>query len=139
MKEKFLLLIGVVLFTAFSYAQEQPNSKLCDVYTTQHLANLKNNNPDAITYFNFYVNNSFEIVEAPDKPINKVELKRIDFNTKAILSDEIIENDLMDFNPLLYNCVTSDSRTYYSIGNTGKLLVMYSTEEIQVKFKQLKK
>jgi|GEM_PF-1286475 hypothetical protein len=137
---KILLLTIAIFFASFSKAQ-MPDSKLSAVYTPEHLNNLKHNNPDAIEYFNFYVNNSFKITDLPQgKDLEKEELHKINPITKEITNEQIQMVDLVDFNPYLFSCKTDqNNRKYYSIGNTGKLLIMFSNKEIQEKFRNSKK
>jgi hypothetical protein len=129
------MLIG---FTSFA---QQADSKLYDVYTIDQINNFRQNNPKSIDYFNFYVNNVALIVDFPEgKPIEVQQLFKIDPKTGTVLSDEITQADLMDFNPYLYNCKPANEKdTYYVIGSTGKLLIMHSTQEIARKYKQYQK
>ena len=139
MKRLFLVSFVFVLgFTAFS---QQADSKLYDVYTINQIDNFRQNNPESIDYMNFYVNNVALIVDFPEgKQIETQQLFRIDPKTGTILSDEITEADLTDFNPYLYNCKpANDKNTYYTIGSTGKLLIMRSTQEMAKRYKQYQK
>jgi len=134
---KRLLLFGVLLFTLNSFAQIADN-KLSVLYSPEQLSNLKNTMPGSIEYLNYYVNNSYRITDFPtEKPIEHQMLKKVDPVTGEILSGEITINDIRDFNPYLFNCKPQmNKRTYYKIGNTGKMLIMYSHKEIQSGFKQ---
>jgi len=134
---KRLLLFGVLLFTLNSFAQIS-DPKLSAVYSPEQLNNLKNTMPGSIDYLNYYVNNSYRIVDFPtEKAIEHRMLKKIDPLTGQTINQEITINDIRDFNPYLFNCKPQmTSRTYYKIGNTGKMLIMYSHKEIQAGFKQ---
>lgn len=135
-----LLLSVFVLLMGFSAYSQQADSKLYDVYTMEQIDNFRAKNPKAIDNMNFYVNNVYYIIDAPSKSIESQELKRVDFKTGAILSDEITAFDLEDFNPYLYNCKpANDKKTYYTVGNTGKLVVMRSTQEMAAKYQQYQK
>lgn len=133
-----VVLVFILGFTAYS---QQADSKLCDVYTVDQINNFRQNNPSSIDYMNFYVNNVAIITDFPEgKQIETQQLFRVDFKTGTVLSDEITEADLMDFNPYLYNCKPANSKnTYYIIGSTGKLLIMRSTQEMAKKYKQHQK
>jgi hypothetical protein len=134
---KILLLTIAIFFASFSKAQ-MPDSKLSAVYTPEEINHFKQAMPDVIKFNNFYVNNAAYITEAPKgKAIKTIELHKINPKTGEILSDAIQMIDLIDFNPYLFNCKSQfDKNTYYSIGNTGKILVMRSTKEIQRRFSQ---
>ncbi len=136
---KRLLLFGVLLFTLNSFAQIADN-KLSVMYSPEQLTSLKNTMPGSIEYMNYYVNHSYRIVDYPTgKPVETIELKKIDPISKEVLNDEITLNDIRDFNPYKFNCKPQmNKQSYYKIGNTGKMLIMLSHKEIQRGFKQWK-
>jgi hypothetical protein len=73
---KRLLLFGVLLFTLNSFAQIS-DPKLSAVYSPEQLNNLKNTMPGSIDYLNYYVNNSYRIVDFPtEKAIEHQMLKK---------------------------------------------------------------
>ena len=131
-----LLLISAVLLTMYSYSQ-QADLRLSAVYSAEEISKLKQSAPDAINYFNFYVSNSYIITDfVADKPMDYKELHKIDPRTKEVLSDDIRTSDVIDFNPYLFDCTPDmDKRTYYKMGDTGKLLIMLSRKEINKKFR----
>ena len=133
---KVLILIGIVLLSMYSFGQ-QTDSKLSAVYSPEELISIKQSSPNAIEYFNFYVNNSYVITYfVADKPMDYKELHKINPQTKEVLSDAITTSDVTDFNPYLFDCnPDTEKRTYYKMGNTGKLLIMLSRKEIQKKFR----
>ena len=141
MNMRRLFLVTLVLVLGFTAYSQQADSKLYDVYTLNQIENFRQNNPASIDYMNFYVNNVATIVDFPEgKQIETQQLFRIDPKTGTVLSDEITESDLMDFNPYLYNCKpANETNTYYTIGSTGKLLIMHSTQEMARKYKQYQK
>ena len=120
----------------YSYGQ-QTDSKLSAVYSPEQLIQMKQTSPDAIEYFNFYVNNSYVITNfVADKPMDYKELHKINPQTKEILSDVVKTSDIVNFNPYLFDCNPDmDKRTYYKMGDTGKLLIMLSRKEIDKKFR----
>ncbi len=136
---KVLILIAVVMASMYSYGQ-QVDSKLSVVYSPEQINHFKQSNPDMIKFANFYVNNASYITDAPEgKTIETTPLRKINPKTGEILQDEIRMIDLQDFNVYLYNCKSkANSNTFYTIGNTGKILVMRSNAEISRLFKQSK-
>ncbi len=136
-----LLLVVLVFVLGFTAYSQQADSKLYDVYTLDQIENFRQKNPASVDYMNFYVNNVAMIVDFPDgKPIEVQQLFKIDPKTGTVLSDEIVQSDLVDFNPYLYNCKPANNKsTYYTIGSTGKLLIMSSTQEMARKYKQYQK
>ena len=136
MKFYKLLLIGAIFISTYSFSQ-QVDSRLNAVYSPEEIIHLKQSSPDAISYFNFYVNNSYIITDfVADKPMDYEELHKINHRTKEVLTDQITTGDLVDFNPYLFSCTPDqNNRKYYKIGNTGKLLIMLSRKEIEKNFR----
>jgi len=133
MKIKKLIFVITMLFSIYSFGQ-RIDSRLSAVYSPEELNSM---NPNAIKYFNFYVKNSYRIVNfTTTKPIDYKILYKINPKTKEIISEKINYSDIVDFNPYLFSCETAqDKATYYKIGNTGKLLIMLSREEIEKEFR----
>jgi hypothetical protein len=81
----------------------------------------------------YFVDKGFYFVEMPDKAIDYEELKKVNPQTGEVIEDYFItEADLVDFNPLEWNCEIKVDRTgYYKAGNTGKLLIVYQLSKIE--------
>jgi len=138
MNMKQLLLSVLVFVLGFTTYSQQADSKLCDVYSVSQLEHFRQVSPQSIDYMNFYVNNVVTIVDFPKgKQLETQQLFKKDPKTGELLTDEITSLDLINFNPYLYNCKSaSNKNTYYTIGSTKKLLVMYSVQEMARKYKQ---
>ena len=134
MKTKLLILALMLTIFSAAFAQEF-NPKLLVKYSENELIKMKQISLD------FYLTNEFRVTETmgyyftdmPTKPGTDVkQLKKININTGAELPDVITDLDLIDFNPLNYNCVPNfDQYAFYEFGNTGKLLVLFSETRIQ--------
>ena len=124
----------------YSYGQ-QVDSKLNVIYTPEQISHFKQASPDMIAYSNFYVNNATYVTSPPQgKSIETTPLRRVNPKTGEVLQDEITMTDMQDFNVYMYNCKSkTNSSTFYSIGNSGKILVMRSSTEIQKSFMKSKK
>jgi hypothetical protein len=70
----------------------------------------------------------------PSKPIELIELKKINPKTGYVIPDYIITlEDLDDFNPLEYNIYRSSLKNnYFRAGDTGYVIVVQSDEDIDV-------
>ena len=125
------LFIFAVSFSAFA---QEFNSKLLVKYDASELTNLKQNAPHQLELLNYYVNDACYFVDMPDKPIEFHELQKIDPQTGEVNYDHVItSNDLIDFNPLEYNCEFNDMFSgYYKVGNTGKLLIIPSSADFEI-------
>lgn len=123
--KKIGLALVIMLFTTFAFSQNY-SQKLLVKYTESEIDNLQKQNQSEFDLINFFVTDGYNIVDMPDKPIDYVELKKIDPKTGEIIEGEIItDTDLDNFNPLEYNCFPdARKRGYYKAGNTGKLIIV---------------
>jgi len=127
MKARIISFLAVfVLFVSVSFAQTEINPKLYAKYDKAYLDKISKEHPAQLDKMNFFVEHAGYVIDMPDKPIQYKELVRLSDNSKNITLEEI-----KNFNPYLYNCKNDVSRTtYYKVGNTGKLLVMVSLQEL---------
>jgi len=138
MKKIFLTIFVLALW--FNVFSQQADSKLYDIYTIDQIEHYRKINPKSIDYLNFYVNNVAMVATIPDKPFNHQQLFKIDQKTGENISDEITEADLIDFNPYLYNCKSKNEKySYYIAGDTGKMIIMRSTQEMARRYRQYQK
>ena len=141
MNTKILMFVIGIFMSIATFAQTEIDSRLYAKYDKAYLEKLSQENPQQLEKMNFFVKNAGYVIDMPDKPVEYKELVRLSDNSKNITLDEI-----KNFNPYLYSCKNDISRTtYYKIGNTGKLLIMRSLQELNrmydnyIKIKTLKK
>ncbi|PLX00408.1 MAG: hypothetical protein C0594_15750 [Marinilabiliales bacterium] len=128
-------MLFVILFIGSAIAQVNPDSKLFVKYEPSYFNKYQHKNPEIIEYMNFYVNHSWKIINMPDKEVQSEELKKVDPKTGSLLDEQIVVSDLDNFNIYLYNCKPDqEKRKYYTIGDTKKMLIIYSHNEITDKF-----
>ena len=130
-----LYLIVVVSFNNSLFSQEnlkiEPDSRLYEVLKSSYIENLLHNTPNQIFYFNYLLEHSYIITDfSTDKDFEYNELRKIDPETKKITNELITNSNLLNFNILKYKCSNEGKRTYYKIGNTGKMLIMLSNREV---------
>ncbi len=131
-KIKFLFIFIFFFTSVITFAQEF-NQKLLVKYDEATLTELKKNNSVEFEYLNLYVTRACSFKDMPDKDIKYTELKRIDINTGEVIEDyEVSEDDINNFNPFLYNIkLDYDWNTYYKVGNTGKMLLIWAEKDIR--------
>ena len=140
MKKVFLIVFLLFVNAGFIYCQStssiNPDIKLLSRHTQAELDQLVIETPSIIEYENIIVNNSYFIrdVESAENITSYKELHFIDSFTKEVNYKTITSSDLVDFNIYDYDFNISKDRNYYVIGNTGKILVVYSTIEIKDKY-----
>jgi len=127
MKTKIILFASIIMFGFSVMAQQvEINQKLYAKYDKAYLEKLQKENPEQLKKMNFFADHFGYIIDMPDKPIEHKDLIRLSDNSKNITLEE-----LKDFNPYLYNCKNDLTRTtYYKIGNTGKLLIVRSLQDL---------
>lgn len=142
MKKLSVIIFFLFTTTGFIYSQNNLNiisdNKLLAHYTQAEIDQLLITSPSVIEYENFIVNNSFfiEDIDNQEKTSSCNQLQFFDSFSKEIINKSITSADLNDFNIYNYNFKISETRNYYIIGDTGKLLVVYSKSEIITKYNE---
>ncbi len=126
---------AIVTLPVFSQSNVTPDSRLSAVYSADYLNNLSVNNQKELQYLNWYLDNSYRIVEAgADKCSAMPYLEMIDPATK-IITGNAESVDEGNFNILLYSFERQyDKKTYYRIGDTGYAIVFESYKKLAENF-----
>ncbi len=124
-----ILLLSFISTNLFS----QHNEKLLVKYDVASLDQLKQNNPNEYNFLVYYVDKGTYFVEMPSKPINYIDLEKVNPLTGEINNNFSFNDiDFDNFNPLEFNCECDMSHsTYYKVGDTGKLLIVLSRSKIE--------
>ena len=133
-KIKVLIVTVFAITISLSAIAQEYNAKLTVKYDIPTLNELKQNNCDQIEVLNHFVDGGCYFIDMPNKKIDYKELQKVDPKTGEINYDHVITvNDLIDFNPLEYNCMYNDTKSnYYKAGNTGKLLIVPSESDFKI-------
>ncbi|MDL2262114.1 hypothetical protein LJC11_01270 [Bacteroidales bacterium OttesenSCG-928-I21] len=134
---KTIISISILLLTCtFSFSQNKElDNRLTQAFGETYLQELANNTPDEIEYLNWYLDNSYTIDE--NIPLEKCEglpyLKYFDPKTKT--EGGMVEGiDIDNFNIFLYLTESHyDRPSLYRIGDSGKILLLFSTKELTKK------
>lgn len=140
MKKTIFLIISLSILI-FVKAQNKTipsiDSRLFEIYSSEFLLDIQNNNPQALEYMNWYLDHSFEIIELPQYKIEFLpELRYFDVNSKTI--GEPIENlptPIFNIHKFYFER-KNDLPTTYKISNTGIAIVFFSEKELVKKFKE---
>lgn len=122
----FLLFCIFVSYPSFAQNETKeviPDPRLKDYYPKEQLDKMVKNAPAMVEYMNFFLDNAYFITEIP--PQKKIEAPYV---------------EIKDFNNININALglkrEQNTRTYYKIAGTSKMLVCYSNEEFTKKFNE---
>jgi hypothetical protein len=104
------------------FAQKSINAdtRLTAVYSQEFLDNLLAENPDQLRYLNWYLDNSYRIIQPGIEKCSFMQpLVSLDPLTKTV-GTEVSSIDEESFNVFMYSVeLQYDKKAYYRIGNTG--------------------
>jgi len=139
--KKNILLLSLIFMAIGAFSQSVTiDSRLYAKYAEEDLLRIQSNNPTDIEYMNWFVENAFVVKEirnpeASDFP----KLRYIDKETK-MAGAEVSSYNAETFNVMEYDFeIGAKTSNAYLIGNTGKLLVFYSNEDLTKLFNEYRR
>jgi len=136
MNRFFLSMLALILFSpAFSQNSVQADPRVTDYFGTQKVNEWAKNSPDSIKYYNFFVNNSFELWKVENAALrsdaqNPVALSLPDNDLSLLL------NNMSAFNILKANLTwQKDKTTWYRLDGTQYMLLLQPLNYLENKFK----
>jgi len=139
--KKIILLSMLVISGITAFSQDLPiDSRLSAKYSEEDLLDMQQNRPQDLEYLNWFVENSYVIKEVVDPEVlNYPKLKYMDRETK-MEGSEVTEFDAENFNIMEYGFeIAAKSSNVYKIGDTGKLLVFYSSDDLTKLYNEYKR
>jgi hypothetical protein len=122
-----------VLCTSLSWSQEASSA----VKSAMKPSQLKGLSSDEVLWLNFLAENMAVIQVAPEKAVGLVDFSTI--TRKDGAANNSAEIDASGFNPLQYNIeILPTSNQYFRLGDSGKVLMVYSKERLDVLFARYK-
>lgn len=126
-----LLVMTLAVLNVFSQQSVAIDSRLYAKYQEEDLQNILSNDPSQIEYLNWMLDNAYVIKDINSPQANNFpRLKYFDKETKQTSSE------VSEYNPESFNIMEFDfnidykKSNAYLIGNTGKLLVFFSGEDL---------
>jgi hypothetical protein len=138
-------LISTLFITPTMQAQEQvaPNNLVKAALTESEIAGIMSADPNSILYYNYLTEEAWFVIEGTGDKAGEMALHdylyRMDRKTKIVLPQALSAEDLPTFNLLQYDFKISETRNYYRIANSNKILVIKSHNEIIAGVNQFKK
>jgi hypothetical protein len=100
-------------------------------------AELKGLSSDEVLWLNFLAENMAVIQLAPEKATGLADFATI--TRKDGLNNDVSNIDSSNFNPLQYNIqLLPTENQYFRLGGTGKVMMIYSKERLDVLFARYK-
>lgn len=139
--KKCLLFIGISMsMLSYVYSQQNVDQRIVEAYDQSEIDQLLAYAPDRIEYLNFVLDSAWYIMEVDASKIEGIDqypyLHKLDRKNKIVTQELLSEDNIGNFNFLLYNCPIRETRTYYRIKGGNRLLVVYSSSEITKKFNE---
>lgn len=126
--------------TSYNYFFDR---RLVEIYGAEECEKLYRENPEFLNYCQFELESGFYITDMGllDRNTDNYTIETLEsFDPVNFPSDEEDLIFLGAFNPLRYNVKRSYFKNkYYRIGNTNKVLVLVSGEELRKKYNERKK
>ena len=133
---RLLVIKTNIMNGSYHYNNYSIDKRLVEIFGEDQCLRWKQENPDFLRYQCFelecgFYTEDFSEIDKKGFFIEKLE----SFDPVNFPVDEKELLDIGVFNPMRYNVRRSYiSRKYYHIGNTGKILVLYSGEELRRMF-----
>jgi len=139
--KKNILLLSLILMTMSAFSQSVTiDSRLYAKYSEEDLLEIQRVNPLDIEYMNWFVDNAFVVKEINNPESSAFpKLRYMDKETKMAGAE------VTEYNPETFNVMECDfevsakSSNVYLIGNTGKLLTFYSSEDLTKLFNEYRR
>ena len=139
--KKIILLSMLVISGITAFSQALPiDSRLYAKYSEEDLLDMQQNRPYDLEYLNWFVENAYVVKEVANPDVqNYPKLRYMDKETK-MEGSEVTEFDAENFNIMEYGFeISAKSSNVYLIGNTGKILVFYSSDDLTKLFNEYRR
>jgi len=128
---KRLFFLFVLVMSSYLIQAQIADPRLLTIYSQDYLDDISENHPNELRYLNWYLDNSFSILElGVDKCQHLPFLKYIDPETKQICGNVDIV-DVQNFNIYMYSFERFyDKKSVYRIGSTGFAIAFDSEKKL---------
>jgi hypothetical protein len=133
-----LLFIGQLGFSQSSKDMYSPDARLYEAFGKDRIEFLKQNNPDLIMYYNFYLDNAFVLVQHPTDKIQGIvkNCPMLEVNNPSFAMDKPdMTKGTKSINILKYKYqIDPNKATTYRLDNSGIVIVFYPAKTITEKY-----
>ena len=132
MKHSIILLFTLLIMSSFTTVK--PDTRLVDYLGAEKVAIIQKNNPSLIHYYNFFLDNSYNLETVPTDKLQDNDFEELELP----LSEG--EVDTQKLNVLKLNIQRKyDENIYYKIKGSNQILVMLSEEQFIKKYNKYRK
>lgn len=140
---KITIFLLTILVFSTTYAQQNlPDKRLKECFSSYEISELTSSNPELIEYYNFYMNNSYYVVDLKkaEKEVTGIDIHTVSSRLSNQQTQGFFELKTYSketFNPLAYNFnLKKDEYVVYVWKDAGVAIVFYPLSQISMKFKQ---
>ncbi len=141
----------LMIFSIISFAQDnvfnpKPDERLFECFDSTYIETLIKTESVMILYMNFFLDSSYFITDIPKgKEIMITDIRTVTIvKMKKDGKKQFFNEDLDPFKPVSFNVYkynftrNFNQKSFYKLGDTGKMLVFYSGEELNNTFNKYK-
>lgn len=141
--KKIFFLVTFITLLGITFAQESkvpiPDTRIVEAFGQETVDYLLQTSPRTIEYYNFFLDESYTISEIPQEKVHDLR-DMLPFTLKNPAIGEMPDfsaEGLKKLNILRFNInIHPVMGAIYRLGNTNKIIVFYSGDEITRKFKE---
>jgi len=132
MKQTLLFLFSLILLTSF--VDIKPDQRLIDYLGSEKVSMLQQNNPSLIHYYNFFLDNSYDIQTVPADKLDGNNFTELEL---PLINGEV---DTQKLNVLKLNIQRKyDENLYFKIKGSDQIFIMLSEKIFVEKYNAYRK
>lgn len=134
---KIALFIGSFVWSFNGFSQlslGNVDQRVIDLYGESRVVQMINDQPQFISYLNYYVKNAYQIVtDVPERKLSQFEDISTIKNTRT--GENLSAEDINDLNILLLSITRNqDQFLSYKVGDTGTVIVFIAPSQVMSEF-----
>lgn len=134
----FMMLMPFLMVSAQNRSSKlTPDKRLEEVFSKQELSDMLTNQPEKISYYNYFLENAYYISDIAKGPVVKITNVSLRNNFSVFFKEDVNAISPKTFNYLKYNFkIDNNHFISYSLEN-GKYLVFYPKNETEAKYNSI--
>lgn len=134
MKTHLIIIASLVIILLSSFSGNQPDQRIIDYLGQEKVDIITKNNPDLISYYNYFLDNSYMVASVPQDKLNDNNFQEIDLPLK---NGKV---DIKTLNVLKLEIQRKyDERIYFKVKNSNEIFVILSEKEFIEKYNEYRR